>query len=202
MLRDYLDKDLLRHRCSVEDAALIAAIILTIIHRGKLLRSKNSKLTREMIVPNINVVPEWVRKYRELDEWVDKIARVFEGEALKELTLEDAQGRFLTILARYPVMFSSHYALETLIEDPGPHFPQRTLCVVNINGIHFYDNVKLERTVQSIDFTRLLHIFGCERIVRLAFLEERGGRTQEHRLELKGSTGRAVAEDVISYVQL
>ena len=50
---DYIEKNLLKRLSNYDDVSLMAALILKIKYRGKILRSKDTSLSRDLIVKNI-----------------------------------------------------------------------------------------------------------------------------------------------------
>jgi hypothetical protein len=51
---DYIEKNILRRLASYDDVSMIAACILKVKYWGKILRSKDNSLTKELIVKNID----------------------------------------------------------------------------------------------------------------------------------------------------
>lgn len=53
MRMDYIDKNILRRVSNYEDVSLFAALILKVKYWGKILRSKDNNLTKDLIIKNI-----------------------------------------------------------------------------------------------------------------------------------------------------
>ena len=51
---DYIEKNILRRLCNYEDVSLFAALVLKVKYWGKILRSKDNSLTKELIVKNVS----------------------------------------------------------------------------------------------------------------------------------------------------
>ena len=51
---DYIEKNILRRLCNYEDVSLFAALVLKVKYWGKILRSKDNSLTKELIIKNID----------------------------------------------------------------------------------------------------------------------------------------------------
>ena len=50
---DYIDKNLLKRLSNYEDVSLFAALIMKIKYWGKILRSKDNTLSKELLVKNV-----------------------------------------------------------------------------------------------------------------------------------------------------
>jgi len=50
---DYIDKNLLKRLSNYEDVSLFAAFIMKIKYWGKILRSKDNTLSKELLVKNV-----------------------------------------------------------------------------------------------------------------------------------------------------
>lgn len=51
---DYIDKNILRRLSNYEDVSLFAALILKVKYWGKILRSKDNSLTKDLIIKNVS----------------------------------------------------------------------------------------------------------------------------------------------------
>jgi len=52
---DYIEKNLLRRLSNYEDVSLFAALIMKVKYWGKILRSKDNSLSKELIVKNVRI---------------------------------------------------------------------------------------------------------------------------------------------------
>ena len=50
---DYIEKNILRRMASYEDVSLFGALILKVKYWGKILRSKDNNLTKDLIIKNV-----------------------------------------------------------------------------------------------------------------------------------------------------
>jgi hypothetical protein len=50
---DYIDKNLLKRLSNYEDVSLFAALIIKIKYWGKILRSKDNSLSKELLIKNV-----------------------------------------------------------------------------------------------------------------------------------------------------
>jgi hypothetical protein len=50
---DYIEKNLLKRLSNYEDVSLLAALIMKIKYWGKILRSKDNSLSKDLVVKNI-----------------------------------------------------------------------------------------------------------------------------------------------------
>ena len=50
---DYIEKNVLRKLCNYEDVSALGALILKVKYWGKILRSKDNSLTKELIIKNV-----------------------------------------------------------------------------------------------------------------------------------------------------
>jgi hypothetical protein len=50
---DYIDKNLLKRLSNYEDVSLMAALIMKIKYWGKILRSKDNSLSKELLIKNV-----------------------------------------------------------------------------------------------------------------------------------------------------
>lgn len=53
---DYIDKNLLKRLSNYEDVSLFAALIMKIKYWGKILRSKDNTLSKELLVKNVSKI--------------------------------------------------------------------------------------------------------------------------------------------------
>jgi ribosomal 50S subunit-associated protein YjgA (DUF615 family) len=53
---DYIDKNLLKRLSNYEDVSLFAALIMKIKYWGKILRSKDNSLSKELLVKNVSTL--------------------------------------------------------------------------------------------------------------------------------------------------
>ena len=53
---DYIDKNLLKRLSNYEDVSLFAALIMKIKYWGKILRSKDNTLSKELLVKNVSTL--------------------------------------------------------------------------------------------------------------------------------------------------
>lgn len=51
---DYIDKNILKDACGPEDVILFASLILKVILQSKILRSKDNKISRDLLLKNIH----------------------------------------------------------------------------------------------------------------------------------------------------
>lgn len=116
---DYIEKNLLKRLSNYEDVSLFAALIIKIKFWGKILRSKDNSLGKELVVKNIDyALPSTFLREKPQDYWVLKIQRDFDKNNLRELTIEEAQEKFLNIFAQYALSYSSYYVLRASSGNP------------------------------------------------------------------------------------
>ena len=116
---DYIEKNLLKRLSNYEDVSLFAALIIKIKFWGKILRSKDNSLSKELVVKNIEyALPSTFLREKPQDYWVLKIQRDFDKNNLRELTIEEAQENFLNIFAQYSLSYSSYYVLRASSGNP------------------------------------------------------------------------------------
>ncbi len=84
---DYIDKNLLKRLSNYEDVSLFAALIMKIKYWGKILRSKDNSLSKELVIKNVSVDGGYI----DLDRVRDSF-NFFEREALGLLGLKDPKG--------------------------------------------------------------------------------------------------------------
>jgi len=88
---DYIEKNLLKRLSNYEDVSLLAALIMKIKFWGKILRSKDNSLSKELVVKNIEyALPSTFLREKPQDYWIQKIQKDFEKNNLKELSIEEA----------------------------------------------------------------------------------------------------------------
>ena len=99
---DYIDKNLLKRLSNYEDVSLFAAFIMKIKYWGKILRSKDNTLSKELLVKNVlfasityflqieYAVPATFLRDKPQDYWIVKIQKDFERNNLRELSIEEA----------------------------------------------------------------------------------------------------------------
>ena len=100
-------------KLTLEDASFFAALALQVKRYKKILTSKDNTLKREEIKKNLDYcVPYSILKDRKLVENLDqKILQTFELENIKDLTIEEAQAKFLSQYASYQFTFGSYFTL-------------------------------------------------------------------------------------------
>jgi len=109
---DYIEKNLLKRLSNYEDVSLFAALIMKIKYWGKILRSKDNSLSKELVIKNIDyALPATFLREKPQDYWVTKIQRDFDKNNLKELSIEEAQEKFLNFFSQYTLSYSSYYVL-------------------------------------------------------------------------------------------
>lgn len=71
---DYIDKNLLKRLSNYEDVSLFAAFIMKIKYWGKILRSKDNTLSKELLVKNIEyAIPATFLRDKPQEYWIVKI---------------------------------------------------------------------------------------------------------------------------------
>ena len=111
---DYIEFEILRRpKLTIEDAAFMAALALQVKRYKKILTSKDNALKPEEIRKSLDYcVPYSIQKDKKLmTSWDQKIHQCFEAENIKDLTIEEAQAKFLTQYSSYPFTFGSYYTV-------------------------------------------------------------------------------------------
>ena len=71
---DYIDKNLLKRLSNYDDVSLLAALIMKVKYWGKILRSKDNSLSKDLLVKSIEyAIPSTFLREKPLDYWVGKI---------------------------------------------------------------------------------------------------------------------------------
>ena len=82
------------------------------------------------------------------------------------------------------------------------HMNHDLLCVINFNGISFYENMKRDKSIHRISFDELLYVMGSGDVLKLAFINRNQLKNQDVKIELyttNNLNARTIAEDIISY---
>lgn len=121
---DYVEKNILKEVCIQEDVIYFGALILKVKLQGKLLRSKQKRISAEDIRKQIEYgVPSFYLKRdgslvaggrvaREPSFWAESIEKqYFQKKEFADYSLEDVQEKFLAGIGLYNSMFSSYYVL-------------------------------------------------------------------------------------------
>ena len=120
MKQDYMLKNILKDICTPEDIILLGALILKVKLHSKILTSKNSKLSIDVLSKNIEFgIPTYFldnhnqnSKSRKPQYWAEKIEeQYFKKKEFLAYSIEDIQVKFLTALGRYNLMFSNYYVV-------------------------------------------------------------------------------------------
>lgn len=120
---DHVDKCLLKDVCAPDDLIYFGALILKVKLQAKILRSKQNKISLDLILKNIDhAIPScFIERHgrprggrgRAPDHWASKIEDgFFRKKEFLDYSLEDAQEKFLSGIGLYNLMFSSYYVLE------------------------------------------------------------------------------------------
>ena len=231
---DYIEKNLLRRLSNYEDVSLLAALIFKVKYWGKILRSKDNTLGKELIVKNIDyAVPGSFLREKSLEYWVSKIQKDFDKNNLRELSIEETQEKFLMFFAQYHLAFSSYYVLkatppttsktelidlEAMVDSLNGggsegnmmtwlqgYMQNDLLCVVNFNGISFYENTKRDKVIQRINYEDILYVMGAGQILKLGYIARGMQKIMDAKIELYTTNrqgARPIAEDVVAYCQI
>jgi len=71
---DYIDKNLLKRQSTYEDVALMAAFIMKVKHFGKILRSKDNSLSKDLLAKSLDyAVPASFLREKQQDYWITRI---------------------------------------------------------------------------------------------------------------------------------
>lgn len=71
---DYIDKNLLKRQSTYEDVALMAAFIMKVKHFGKILRSKDNSLSKDLLTKSLDyAVPASFLREKQQDYWITRI---------------------------------------------------------------------------------------------------------------------------------
>ena len=120
---DYVEKEMLRDVCAPEDIIYFGALILKVKLQAKILRSKQNKISPDLILKNIEyAVPGCFLegsegaisgRGRAPEHWMHKIEDgFFKKKEFLEYSVEDAQEKFLSGVGLYSLMFSTYYVVE------------------------------------------------------------------------------------------
>jgi hypothetical protein len=113
---DLVEKNLLKRMSNYDDVSLMAALVIKVKYWGKILRSKDNSLQKELVVKNIDyAVPSSFLREKPQDYWVQKIQRDFDKNNLKELSIEEAMERFLNTSANYNLSYGSYYVVRAAV---------------------------------------------------------------------------------------
>lgn len=63
------------------------------------------------------------------------------------------------------------------------------LCVINYNGISFYENLRRDKVIQRIPYDELLYAMGSGDVLKLGYLTKGGKSTHEAKIELYTTNG-------------
>ena len=124
---DHVDKCLLKDVCTPEDVIHFGALILKVRLQSKILRSKQNKISLELILKNIDfAIPSCFMDDQEIptssrrrpQHWAERIEeQYFKKKEFLDYSSEDAQERFLSGIGLYNIMFSSYYVLRKDLSD-------------------------------------------------------------------------------------
>jgi len=124
---DHVDKCLLKDVCTPEDVIHFGALILKVRLQSKILRSKQNKISLELILKNIDfAIPSCFIDDQEIPTssrrrpqyWAERIEeQYFKKKEFLDYSSEDAQERFLSGIGLYNIMFSSYYVLRKDLSD-------------------------------------------------------------------------------------
>mmetsp|Transcript_30995 Transcript_30995/g.30460 ORF Transcript_30995/g.30460 Transcript_30995/m.30460 type:complete len:91 (-) Transcript_30995:109-381(-) len=90
MRMDFVEKKLLKKLRNIDEVVTLAACILKIKNWGKILRSKDNSLTKELIEKSMEfAVPSCFLNEKPKDFWMEKIKKEFD-KTIKDLTVEEA----------------------------------------------------------------------------------------------------------------
>ena len=71
---DYIEKNLLKRLSNYEDVSFFAALVMKVKYWGKILRSKDNSLSKDLIVKNIDyAIPATFLREKPQEYWVSKI---------------------------------------------------------------------------------------------------------------------------------
>lgn len=71
---DYIDKNLLKRQSTYEDVALMASYIMKVKHFGKILRSKDNSLSKDLLAKSLDyAVPASFLREKQQDYWISRI---------------------------------------------------------------------------------------------------------------------------------
>ena len=115
---DYTDYEVLKMpKLGVEDACYFAAWALQVKRYKKILTSKDNTLKREEIKKNLeHCLPYSFLKDKKIAENIDlKILHIFEQENMKDLTIGEAQAKFLSHFASFQFTFGSYFTMRRKI---------------------------------------------------------------------------------------
>jgi hypothetical protein len=118
-----VDKNLLHSQCAPEDIIYFGALILKVKLQSKILRSKQNKISSDLIlksidyaIPNCFIEDEVERKggqARSAEHWAQKIEDgYFRRKEFLEYSVEDAQEKFLSGIGLYSLTFSSYFVVQ------------------------------------------------------------------------------------------
>lgn len=115
---DHVDKCLLKDAMLPEDVAYFAALILKVNLQSLLLTSRKSKLTLETLQKNLKqAVPATfigVGEGKQTEaQWAAAIQDHFSKKHFTDQSVEEAMEAFITGIAMYEIVFSSHYIVKT-----------------------------------------------------------------------------------------
>ena len=82
------------------------------------------------------------------------------------------------------------------------HMNHDLLCVINYNGISFYENQKRDKVLQKIAFDEILYVMGSGDVLKLGYIARNQTKILDAKIELfttNGQSARCVAEDIIAY---
>lgn len=71
---DYVEKNLLKRLANYEDVSLFAALIMKVKYWGKILRSKENSLSRDLVLKNLDyAIPSTFMREKPQEYWVTKV---------------------------------------------------------------------------------------------------------------------------------
>ena len=119
---DHVDKNMLQDVCAPDDVIYFGALILKVKLQSKILRSKQNKISSDLILKNIDyAIPGCFIELdgraggqgRAPEHWAQKIEDgYFRKKEFLDYSLEDAQEKFLSGIGLYSSMFSSYYVIQ------------------------------------------------------------------------------------------
>lgn len=119
---DYVERNMLKDVCTPEDVVYFGALILKVRLQSKILRSKQNKISADLILQHIDsAIPSCFIELQETSasrgrrprHWAERIEeQFFQKKEFLDYSLEDAQEKFLSGLGLYNLMFSSYFVVQ------------------------------------------------------------------------------------------
>jgi len=201
-VKDYIQLGILDASQKIEEICRMAAYILQYKFKSKIMQFCDPEIKKEVFIKYLeHIIPSGIVKKYDADQWFSQMLSCYKAENVKDFDLDDCRKVFLGVFCKYPTAMSSYFWVQGGNKISSLRIPNKSLCAVNISGIHFMNEIGRRDIIYSIKYENIISVIGYKKDFQIVAHDPNLVQIVIT-LELKACRAREMAEDILTYSQL